>query len=91
VQHAYLADQTPYRTPAEFARGLRDSGVFAVAGSTWYWELQASTFRRGMIPVSFVTAGDRTVRYPAEVAAMLRAMKNATAGQALRLRRPRPA
>ncbi len=82
VQHACLADQTPYRTPAEFARGLRDSGVFAVVGSTWYWELQASTFRRGMIPVSFVTAGDGTVRYPAEVAAMLRAMKNATIAQA---------
>ena len=82
VQHAYLADQTPYRTPAEFARGLQDSGIFAVVGSTWYWELQASTFRRGMIPVSFVTAGDRTVRYPAEAAAMLRAMKNATIAQA---------
>ncbi len=82
VQHAYLADQTPYRTPAEFARGLRDSGIFAVVGSTWYWELQASTFRRGMIPVSFVTAGEGKVRYPAEVAAMLRAMKNATIAQA---------
>jgi len=69
VQHAYLADQTPYRTPTEFARGLRDSGIFAVTGSTWYWELQASTFRRGMIPVSFVTAGDGTIRYPAEAAA----------------------
>ena len=82
VQHAYLADQTPYRTPADFARGLRDSGIFAVVGSTWYWELQASTFRRGMIPVSFVPASDGTVRYPPEVVAMLRAMKTATIAQA---------
>ncbi|HET6293679.1 MAG TPA: hypothetical protein VFG33_09895 [Kribbella sp.] len=28
VQHAYLAGQTPYRGPAEFARGLRDSAIF---------------------------------------------------------------
>ena len=34
VQHAYIAGRTPYRTPAEFARGLRDSGVFAVVAGT---------------------------------------------------------
>ena len=82
VQHAYLAGQTPYRTPAEFARGLRDSGVFPVVAGTWYWELQASTFRRGMIPVSFVPGPDGTVRYPAEAVAMLRAMKEATIAEA---------
>ena len=82
VQHACLADQTPYRTPAQFARGLRDSAVFAVASGTWYWELQASTFRRGMIPVSFAPGPDGTVRYPAETVAMLRAMKEATIAQA---------
>ena len=82
VQHAYLADQTPYPTPARFARGLRDSGIFAVVASTWYWELQASTFRRGMIPVSLAPGPDGTVRYPAETLAMLRAMKEATIAQA---------
>jgi copper chaperone CopZ len=82
VQHAYIAGQTPYRTPAEFARGMRESGIFGVVASTWYWELQASTFRRGMIPVSFVAGADGTVRYPAEVVAMLRAMKAATIAQA---------
>ena len=82
VQHAYLADQTPYRTPAQFARGLRDSAIFAVISSTWYWELQASTFRRGMIPVSFGPGPDGTVRYTAETVAMLRAMKEATIAQA---------
>jgi hypothetical protein len=40
VQHAYLADQTPYREPGEFARGLRDSGIFTVVASTWHWGLQ---------------------------------------------------
>jgi len=82
VQHAYLADQTPYRTPAGFARGLRDSGIFSVVASTWYWELQASTFRRGMIPVSLVVGPGGTVRYPAQVIATLRAMKDATIAQA---------
>jgi len=61
IQHAYIADQTPYRTPSQFARGMRESGIFGVVASTWYWELQASTFRRGMIPVSFVAgAGAQT-------------------------------
>jgi len=82
IQHACIAGQTPYRGPAEFARGLRDSGIFAVVASTWYWELQASTFRRGMIPVSFAAGPGGTVRYPAEVSAMLRAMKDATIAQA---------
>lgn len=82
IQHAYIADQTPYRTPSQFARGMRESGIFGVVASTWYWELQASTFRRGMIPVSFVASAGGTVRYPAEVVTMLRAMKAATIAQA---------
>ena len=82
VQHAYLAGQTPYRTPARFARGIRDSGIFAVVAGTWYWELQASTFRRGMIPVSFVPGPRGTVRYPPEAIATLRAMKEATIAKA---------
>jgi copper chaperone CopZ len=77
VQHAYLADQTPYRSAGELARGLRDSGLFAVVANTWFWGLQSSTFRRGMIPVALTTLADGTVRYTAESAGMLRAMKDA--------------
>jgi copper chaperone CopZ len=80
VQHAYVA--TPYATPAEFARGLRDSGIFAVVANTWFWGLQSSTFRRGMLPVALEGRPDRTVRYTAESTAMLRAMKDATIAQA---------
>ncbi|GAA3585141.1 heavy-metal-associated domain-containing protein [Kribbella ginsengisoli] len=74
VQHAYLADRTRYRTPGEFARGLRDSGLFAVVANTWFWGLQSSTFRRGMIPVA---PADGTTRYTAETTRMLRTMKDA--------------
>ncbi|MEV8371382.1 heavy-metal-associated domain-containing protein [Kribbella sp. NPDC056861] len=82
VQHAYLAEQTPYRDPASFARGLRDSGVFAVVANTWFWGLQSSTYRRGMIPVAFTQKADGGVRYTTRSAAMLRAMKDATIAQA---------
>ena len=75
VQHAYLADQTPYRSAAEFARGLRDSGIFSVVANTWFWGLQSSTFRRGMIPVRLVAQDDGTVRYAAETVDVLREMK----------------
>ncbi|MER7247516.1 heavy-metal-associated domain-containing protein [Kribbella sp. NPDC000426] len=75
VQHAYLADQTPYRSAAEFARGLRDSGIFAVVANTWFWGLQSSTFRRGMIPARLVAQDDGTVRYAAETVDVLREMK----------------
>jgi copper chaperone CopZ len=78
VQHAYLADQTPYRSLGEFARGLRDSGLFAVVANTWFWGLQSSTFRRGMIPVALTTLADGAVRYTADSSGMLRAMKGAT-------------
>ncbi len=82
VQHAYLAGQTPYRDPGQFARALRDSGIFTVVGGTWYWELQASTFRRGMVPVRLAADPDGTVRYPADTLALLREMKAATIAQA---------
>jgi copper chaperone CopZ len=78
VQHAYLADQTSYRSPGEFSSGLEDSGLFAVVANTWFWGLQSSTFRRGMIPVALTTLADGTVRYTAESSAMLRVMKDAT-------------
>jgi len=82
VQHAYLAEQTPYRGPAEFARGLRDSGLFAVVANTWFWGLQSSTFRRGMSPVALTARADGTVRYTTESTTMLRAMKDATIADA---------
>ncbi|MCM6772358.1 heavy-metal-associated domain-containing protein [Nocardia sp. CDC159] len=78
AQHALLARWTPYRTPAEFACGMRDSGIFSAVATRWYWELQASTYRRGMIPVRFAVQPDGTVRYTADTVATLRAMKDAT-------------
>ncbi|MEV6280040.1 heavy-metal-associated domain-containing protein [Nocardia sp. NPDC051832] len=78
AQHALLARQTPYRSPAEFAQGMHDSGIFAAVATRWYWELQASTYRRGMIPVTLASQPDGTVRYTAETVATLRAMKDAT-------------
>ncbi|MEV5832527.1 heavy-metal-associated domain-containing protein [Nocardia sp. NPDC052112] len=78
AQHALLARQTHYRSAAEFARGIHDSGIFAAVATRWYWELQASTYRRGMIPVTLAAQPDGTVRYTADTAATLRAMKDAT-------------
>jgi copper chaperone CopZ len=82
VQHAYLADQTPYRSAAGFARRLRDSGIFSVVANTWFWGLQSSTFRRGMIPVRLVPQDDGTVRYAAETVDVLREMKQTAIGDA---------
>jgi copper chaperone CopZ len=78
AQHALLAEQTPYRAPAEFARGMARSGLFAAVAGQWYWELQASTFRRGMIPVRLDATSDGLVRYTGETVAVLRRMKEAT-------------
>lgn len=78
AQHALLAATTPYRTPIEFAYGMRDSGIFAAVATRWYWEQQASTYRRGMIAVAFDTQPDGTVRYTPETVTTLRAMKDAT-------------
>jgi copper chaperone CopZ len=82
AQHALLARQTPYRSAAEFARGIHDSVLFAAVATRWHWELQASTYRRGMIPVTLVAQPDGTVRYSAETVATLRAMKDATIADA---------
>ncbi|MQY20810.1 heavy-metal-associated domain-containing protein [Nocardia macrotermitis] len=82
AQHALLAHLTSYRTPVGFACGMRDSGVFGAVATRWYWELQASTYRRGMIPVSFAAQPDGTVRYTADTVATLRAMKDATIADA---------
>ncbi|HLS77549.1 MAG TPA: heavy-metal-associated domain-containing protein [Nocardia sp.] len=82
AQHALLARRTPYRSPAELARGLRDSGIFTAVATRWFWELQASTYRRGMIPVTLACQPDGSVRYTAETVATLRAMKDATIAEA---------
>ncbi|MFI2472993.1 heavy-metal-associated domain-containing protein [Nocardia xishanensis] len=82
AQHALLARRTPYRDAVEFARGMRDSGLFAAIATRWFWELQASTYRRGMIAVTLATQPDGTVRYTAESVATLRAMKDATIADA---------
>ncbi|MDO3646512.1 heavy-metal-associated domain-containing protein [Nocardia mangyaensis] len=82
VQHGLIAADTPYRGIVELATGLRDSGIFAAVATRWFWELQASTFRRGMIPVRLATQPDGSVRYTAESIATLRAMKDATIADA---------
>ncbi|WP_280491751.1 heavy-metal-associated domain-containing protein [Nocardia asiatica] len=82
AQHALLAAQTPYRDAVEFASGISASGIFAAVATRWFWELQASTYRRGMIPATLVAQSDGTVRYSAETVATLRAMKDATIADA---------
>ncbi|MFE3255744.1 heavy-metal-associated domain-containing protein [Nocardia sp. NPDC059229] len=87
AQHALLARWTPYRTPAEFAVGMRDSGIYGAVATRWFWELQASSYRRGMIAVRLTTQPDGTVRYSAETVATLRAMKDMTIEDAHRVMR----
>ncbi|MFC4128179.1 copper chaperone [Nocardia rhizosphaerae] len=82
TQHGLIAGDTPYRDIVEFARGMRDSGIFAAVATRWFWELQASTYRRGMIPVRLVTQPDGSVRYSPDSIALLRAMKDATLADA---------
>ncbi|QLY28508.1 heavy-metal-associated domain-containing protein [Nocardia huaxiensis] len=87
AQHALLARWTPYRTPSEFALGMRDSGIYSAVATRWYWELQASSYRRGMIAATLTTQPDGTVRYSAETVAMLRSMKDSTIEDAHRIMR----
>ncbi|WP_306364241.1 heavy-metal-associated domain-containing protein [Nocardia sp. CC227C] len=87
AQHALLARWTPYRTPVEFAVGMRDSGIYGAVATRWYWEQQASTYRRGMIAVTLAAQPDGTVRYSADTVATLRAMKDATIADAHRIMR----
>ncbi|WP_245662736.1 heavy-metal-associated domain-containing protein [Nocardia vermiculata] len=82
TQHALLADTTGYRTATEFSYGMRDSGIFAAVATRWYWEQQASTYRRGMIAATFDTRPDGTVAYTPDTIATLRAMKDATIADA---------
>ncbi|WP_067820890.1 heavy-metal-associated domain-containing protein [Nocardia inohanensis] len=87
AQHALLARWTPYRSPAEFALGMRDSGIYSAVATRWFWELQASSYRRGMIAVTLATQPDGTVRYSAETVATLRSMKDMTIADAHRVMR----
>ncbi|UGT43603.1 heavy-metal-associated domain-containing protein [Nocardia yamanashiensis] len=87
AQHALLARWTPYRSAAEFALGMRDSGIYSAVATRWYWELQASSYRRGMIAVTLATQPDGTVRYSAETVATLRSMKDSTIADAHRVMR----
>ncbi len=82
VQHGLIAADTPYRGVVEFTRGIHDSGIFTAVATRWFWELQASTFRRGMIPVRLAAQPDGSVRYTADSIAVLRAMKDATIADA---------
>lgn len=74
TQHAYLAGTTPYDEPKAFAEALRDSGIFNTVAGTWHWGLQASTYRRGLIPVQLVCFGGR-MTYTADTVAALRELK----------------
>ncbi|GAB2512631.1 heavy-metal-associated domain-containing protein [Nocardia heshunensis] len=87
AQHALLARTTPYRSAAEFAVGMKDSGIYSAVATRWFWELQASSYRRGMIAVTLSTQPDGTVRYSAETVATLRAMKDMTIEEAHRVMR----
>jgi len=82
AQHALLAHQAGGPTAAQFARAMRESGVFLMVATQWYWELQASTFRRGMIPVTLVTQPDGALRYSKVSVDRLRRMKEATVAEA---------
>ncbi|MGX6604551.1 heavy-metal-associated domain-containing protein [Micromonosporaceae bacterium Da 78-11] len=76
AQHALLSAQRPELDAAGFADATRDGGIFAAVAGQWFWELQAATLRRGMIPVRFTAAGP--LRYTAESVDILRRMKDAT-------------
>jgi copper chaperone CopZ len=79
AQHALVADTAD---PAEFAKDLRASEIFTAVAVNWYWELQASTYRRGMVPVSLTRGTDGRLRYPADSVAVLTAMKRQTIADA---------
>ncbi|MFE7226243.1 copper chaperone [Nocardioides sp. NPDC057577] len=77
VQHGMLAGQVGIEDPVEFAEAMCDSGLYGAVASTWFWELQASTYRRGMIPARLEGSGGR-LRYTADTVALLAEMKRRT-------------
>lgn len=81
VQHGMLAGQVGIEDPVEFAEAMWDSGLYGTVASTWFWELQASTYRRGMIPASLEGSGGR-LRYTADTVALLAEMKRRTIADA---------
>ncbi|MEI7057501.1 copper chaperone [Nocardioides sp. CCNWLW239] len=81
VQHGMLAGQVGIEDPVEFAEALVASGLYGTVASTWFWELQASTYRRGMIPVRLERAGGR-LRYTSDTVALLAEMKRRTIADA---------
>lgn len=85
VQHALLAGTTSHRTPATFARAMAASQIYALVGSTWYWELQASTARRGMIPVALDERPGGRLAYTQPSIELLAAMKANTIATARRV------
>ncbi len=85
AQHALLAGTTSHRTPAGFARAMATSQIYALVGSTWYWELQASTARRGMIPVAFDERPGGRLAYTQPSIELLAAMKANTIATARRV------
>jgi copper chaperone CopZ len=82
TQHALIAHHIPFRDPAVFASRWHRSGMFATVASSWYWELQASTHRRGMIPVALERDSGPRVRYTAASVELLAAMKRRTVDDA---------
>ncbi|WP_328530872.1 copper chaperone [Nocardioides sp. NBC_00368] len=81
VQHGMLAGQVDIDDPVEFAEEMHASGLYGTVASTWFWELQASTYRRGMIPARLERSGGR-LRYTAESVALLAEMKRRTIADA---------
>ncbi|OIJ27219.1 hypothetical protein [Nocardioides luteus] len=81
VQHGMLAGQVGIDDPVEFAEAMLASGFYGTVASTWFWELQASTYRRGMIPASLEGSGGR-LRYTADTVALLAEMKRRTIADA---------
>lgn len=81
VQHGMLAGQVGIDDPVEFAEALLGSGLYGTVASTWFWELQASTYRRGMIPARLERTGGR-LRYTPDTVALLAEMKRRTIADA---------
>lgn len=82
AQHALVSWQTSYRDATDFVRTLWESGIFRSVATQWFWELQASTYRRGMIPVVLEQRGSGSVRYSPQTVAIMRAMKDKTIADA---------
>ncbi|MFE6507662.1 copper chaperone [Nocardioides sp. NPDC057767] len=81
VQHGMLAGQVDIDDPVEFAEEMHSSGLYGTVASTWFWELQASTYRRGMIPARLERSGGR-LRYTPDTVALLAEMKRRTIADA---------